>query len=542
MTKEIVIAARAGRTKIAIVEDGSLVELHLADADHKRTVGDIFLGRIDRVVASIPAAFVNIGKDQNAFLHFTDLDRNLPLLLAYSKKAAPNLRAHQPEIPPPTPGGKVAAIRRTEKAKVFKLLAKGQRILVQVTKEPISGKGMRVSARLSLAGRFLVLLPWANFVAISRKVKPQKERRRLRTLIRQLQPKGFGIIVRTVAKGKDRQALKKDLELLLKRWRQMEEKIAAVRKVPACVHTDVGMVASIMRDVFSSDYDRILVDDPRLHRNIQRYVHAVAPHLEHTVKLHTNKRPVFEATGLQKDVDIVFGKTVQVPSGGYLIFEQTEAMHVVDVNSGNARPAASVEAEQHALNINVAAARMVARQVRLRDLGGIIVVDFISMRGAQHRRLVFEALKEGFKADRTATSVHPMSDNCLIEITRQRTRPSLTAKGNEPSAGGAHPAASTTPEDLVASMEAWLQAQRRSTTGKLTVHVHPFTAAYLKRGACSLWLQWQVRYKVRIQLKESTKVGIMAFQFAWSGTQPKPKPKAAAQPLRHVLRSKASAT
>ncbi len=512
MAKEIIINAEKAQTQIAIVEDGTLAELHVEHATSERTVGDIYLGQIRRLVPSIKAAFVDIGQSQDAFLHYTDLDENLAQLLSYAQEEAPHLRDNPPQLAAPKPNRSARPGRKRRTHGSLDLLKKNQRILVQVVKEPISTKGTRVSTRVSLAGRFLVLVPVADLTAVSRKISSQKERRRLRTLVQQLRPAGFGIIVRTVARGKDRAALETDLKLLLKRWRQLEKQIAGTDKVPAKVHTDVNMVSSIIRDLFSNDYDRILVDEPRMHRNIQRYIQAVAPHLARVVKLHKDSRPIFQATELQSTIEDAFSQSVQLPSGGYLVIEQTEAMHVIDVNSGSGRQTRNMSHEAYALKVNLEAARAVARQTRLRDLGGIIVVDFIDMRDMKDRQKVFEVLKEGFQSDRAATKVLPMSDICLIQITRQRTRPSIKAR-DESASDEALRNGHASPRDLVASMEAWLGAHCNGSSGKLFLHVHPFTAAYLKRGVPSLWLQWQLRHKVRIVLKEKSRMNVMGYSF-----------------------------
>ena len=512
MAKEIIISAKKSQTQIALVEEGTLVELHVEHARRERTLGDIYLGRVRRVVPSIQSAFVDIGQAQDAFLHYSDLGENLVQFLSYAREEAPNLLKRPPELDSSGP----SRGSRHRKNGSLDLLKKNQRVLVQVVKEPISTKGTRVSTRVSLAGRFLVLLPMGNCTAVSRKISLQKERRRLRTLVGRLRPEGFGVIVRTVARGRSRDAIETDLRLLLERWRQLEQQIERTKTVPARVHTDVSMVSSIIRDLFSNDHDRILIDEPRMHRNIQRYVQAVAPHLAPVVKLHNDRRPIFEVTRLQDAIDGVFSKSVQLPSGGYLVIEETEAMHVVDVNSGSSWRTRNLSNEEHALKINLEAARVVARQVRLRDLGGIIVVDFIDMRDLKHRQQVFGAVKASFQSDRAAVRVLPMSEIGLIQITRQRTRPSIKAHGNALTTE-AQRNGHVSPLDLVASIEAWLGAHRSTFSGKIGLHVHPFTAAYLKRGVDSLWLQWQWRYKVRIVLKESPGMAVMHYRFEGSG-------------------------
>ncbi len=413
MSKEIVVNVGESQTRIAIVEDGKLVELYIENAENKRTIGNLYLGRIRKVMPSIQAAFVDIGQEQDAFLHFSDLSDNLPYLLKYLDLQTPKVKGIT--VPP---GEKDWDKRPSD------ILNRGQEILVQITKEPISNKGSRISTDLSLAGRFLVLVPLQNYVAVSRKITDDKERRRLKALASSLVPDNYGVIVRTVAEDRDAKSLDKDLKLLKERWRRVENRLQEKPDPPALVHEDVDMASSIIRDQFSEEYDRILVDHEALYHSIRSYVKAVAPKMVDRIDLHTGGQPVFEAAGIQQGADRAFKDRVELPSGGYLFIEQTEAMHVVDVNSG--RSGKGKSQSQNSLDVNLEAARVIARQIRLRDLGGIIVVDFIDLRDDKDKKKVYDELKKGFSEDRAVTKVLPMSDFGLVEITRQRLRPSIT--------------------------------------------------------------------------------------------------------------------
>ena len=413
MSKEIVVNVGESQTRIAIVEDGKLVELYIENAENKRTIGNLYLGRIRKVMPSIQAAFVDIGQEQDAFLHFSDLSDNLPYLLKYLDLETPKVEGIT--VPP---GEKDWDKRPSD------ILNRGQEILVQITKEPISNKGSRISTDLSLAGRFLVLVPLQNYVAVSRKITDDKERRRLKALASSLVPDNYGVIVRTVAEDRDAKSLDKDLKLLKERWRRVENRLQEKPDPPSLVHEDVDMASSIIRDQFSEEYDRILVDHEALHHSIRSYVKAVAPKMVDRIDLHTGGEPVFEAAGIQQGADRAFKDRVELPSGGYLFVEQTEAMHVVDVNSG--RSGKGKSQSQNSLDVNLEAARVIARQIRLRDLGGIIVVDFIDLRDDKDKKKVYDELKKGFSEDRAVTKVLPMSDFGLVEITRQRLRPSIT--------------------------------------------------------------------------------------------------------------------
>jgi len=430
MGKEIVINAEEDITRIAIVEDGELGELHFENPENERTIGDIYLGRIRRVMPSIRAAFVDVGQEQDAFLHFSDLSDNLQDLLQFVQQKNPRVDENV-ELSKSSGTGRGGRSRSYNQQKH---LNNGQRILVKITKEPISNKGSRVSTNISLAGRFLVLVPLADYTAVSKKINSHKERRRLRALAKSLLPPGFGIIVRTVAEGRDAKSLDTDLNLLLDKWRRIEKNLKGKPSPPVKVHEDVGMASSIIRDLFSQDFDRILVDQPTLYRKIRSYVQAVAPQMAQAVQLHKDRSHVFTEMGVDEDIEEVFDSRVELPSGGYLFVEQTEAMHVVDVNSG--RSGKGMSQEENSLRVNLEAARIIARQIRLRDLGGIIVIDFIDMRSDKNNQKVYDALQEEFAKDRAVTKVLPMSDFGVMQITRQRLRPSLTTTFSGPDVNG----------------------------------------------------------------------------------------------------------
>ena len=441
MSKEIVVNVGESQTRIAIVEDGKLAELYIENAENKRTIGNLCLGRIRKVMPSIQAAFVDIGQEQDAFLHFSDLSDNLPYLLDFLDLNEP--KVEKIDVPP---GEKDWDKRPSD------ILNRGQEILVQITKEPISNKGSRISTDLSLAGRFLVLVPLQNYVAVSRKITEEQERRRLKALAGSLVPDNFGVIVRTVAEDRDAKSLDKDLKLLMERWRRVENRLQENPDPPALVHEDVDMASSIIRDQFSEEYDRLLVDHESLFHSIRSYVRAVAPSMVDRVELHEGGDPVFEAAGIQQGADRAFKDRVELPSGGYLFIEQTEAMHVVDVNSG--RSGKGKSQAENSLSVNLEAARVIARQIRLRDLGGIIVVDFIDLRNEKDKKKVYDELKKGFSDDRAVTKVLPMSDFGLVEITRQRLRPSITTTFS--SANGA-----ASPDDEGGNADKLRRAERK---------------------------------------------------------------------------------
>ncbi len=459
--KELVVSGHNGTTRLALIENGQLAELHIETPEHARTIGNVVLGKVKKVMPNIRAAFVDIGMGQDAFLHYSDLTDNLPQMLAFVEQDDPDLRSWGV-----APGKRLSkrkrrgakhgkatgkgdredgldhlfAIRRRArhgppkrqarrdlpqlKGRPEDHLKQGQRILVKISKEPMGHKGHRVSTDISLAGRFLVLVPMADYVAVSKKIGSYKERRRLRVLARSLLPEGFGVIVRTQASKKSARELDTDLKLLAERWDIIEGGMQGKPKPPKKLFEDVNMVSSLVRDLFSDDFDRILTDDKKIYDNLSLYVQAVAPHMEDAVQYYDGKRPIFDHVGIGRDYRDAFEKRVDMPGGGYLFIERTEAMHVVDVNSG--RAGRGLSQEENAIRVNLESARTIARQARLRDLGGIIVVDFIDLKDNRNRKKIYDELLKEFRKDRAVTKALPMSDFGIVQITRQRLRPALT--------------------------------------------------------------------------------------------------------------------
>ncbi len=589
MAKEIVINAEKDQTRIAIVDNGELVEMYFEGPENERTIGDIYLGRIRRVLPNIQAAFVDIGQKSDAFLHFSDLSDNLPLIIEFlsAKKpevgtteisSAPHRRgrrhrpAHSRKSGKQQEGGSDQKDSRTrgkgknarsaqerhrrksaqkrsgrgnnesnpkrtedsEQAPLESYLKPGSPLLVKIVKEPISNKGSRVSTDISLAGRFLVLVPLADYVAVSRRIFSYKERRRLRILAKSLLPKGFGLIVRTVADGKNAKALDTDLRLLVDKWRKIEKKLQENPKPPLVLHEDVSMVSSIIRDLFSEEYEKIIIDNQRLHRNVKSYVNAVAPHIVPRIKLHRSDKHVFAATGIDKSVAQAFESRVNLPSGGYLIIEHTEAMHVIDVNSG--RAGKGLSQEENSLKVNIESAREIAKQLRLRDLGGIIVVDFIDLRDDRNRKKVYDELKKEFRKDRAVTKILPMSDFGVVQITRQRLRPSVTTQADAPqalvSSNGTEPEKekavqvekerprqarepiSVAPEKMTDQIEKRIKRLKKDgRKGPLILRVHPFTGAFLTRNVPSLVTRWSLKFRLRLRLETDEAISPSRFTF-----------------------------
>ena len=485
MKKEIVINASTSETRIAILEDGTLVELYVERPENERMVGDIYKGKVENVVEAIQAAFVDVGLKQNGFLPFADVGDRLEVYSTVAETVSVTRKKGK---------GRGRGRHSREKG----LLKPGQEILVQVTKEPLGGKGARLTTVVSLPGRFLVLVPNDQMVGVSRKIGNVKERRRLRRLAASLCPPGFGLIIRTVAEGKDVQTLQADLEGLLKTWKRIEEK-AKVGKAPQLVYKDMGLASSVIRDLFSQDIDRLVVDSRRLYGEIRKYLKDVAPALMSQLDLYKKKSPIFDDFGIEEEIEKSLSRKVWLKSGGYIVFDQVEAMVVVDVNSG--RSVGRTDHELNALNTDVEAARVIAQQLRLRDVGGIIVIDFIDLESEKHRKKVVSVLKRELNKDRAAFDVLPMSNFGLVELTRKRIRPSLLYTYSEPCPRCGGLGRVLVKSTIATKIERRIQSMK-STTGErhLVLRLHPDMADYMTDGVRNRIRLLMVKHFVRIKV------------------------------------------
>ena len=461
-------------------------------------------------MAGIRAAFINMGTQKDAFLHFSDTGEHLENYLimlngedAIPKKALDDLRKLKK-----SGNGSVTE----EQNRMGSLLATKQKVLVQIVKEPIGSKGPRVSTNITVAGRFLVLIPMGEYVAVSKRIRSQKERRRLRSCISSVLPDGFGVIVRTLAEGQSDESLHADLKDVLDKWQAILDKLKEARP-PTLLHQDMDMTESLVRDLFAKDYSRILIDDAKMHRSIKSYVSRVAPNMVPNIELYRGSEHIFDYMKISRDVDSVFSPRVKMPSGGYLIFEQTEAMYVVDVNSG--RYAAKRDQEENSLRTNLESAREIAKQLRLRDIGGIIVVDFIDLREDSNRKKVFDELKREFRKDRAKTNLLPMSDFGLVQITRQRIRPSVVKSVSKvcPMCGGSGSIVSQ--NTVNADIEGWLTKFKYNYKGHYTLdlHVNPYLKSMVQRGWISQRLKWLFRYRLNIYIMSDDTMSMNDFKF-----------------------------
>lgn len=491
MKTELIIRSGSSDIDFALLKDGKLIELNKETNDNKISVGDVFLAKIGKTLTGLNAAFVNVGYQKDGFLHYHDLGVQLLSLSKFikgvntGKQKDFTLKNFQFEKDIDKNGN------------INNVLKTGQNLLVQIVKEPISTKGPRLNAELSIAGRFLVLVPFSNRISVSQKISDPKEKERLKRLMKSIKPKNFGVIVRTVAQGKKVADLDKDLQNSLERWVSMCKHIKR-SKTPTKVLSELNRASSILRDVFNDSFTNIIVDDADLAEEIKDYICEIAPEKESIVKLHKSNIPIFEKYGIERQIKTSFGKTVSMSKGAYLVIEHTEALHVIDVNSGNRSNKAKSQSDT-ALEVNLISATEVARQLQLRDMGGIIVVDFIDMHKAEDRQKLYDHLRKEMAFDRTKHKILPPSKFGLIQITRQRVRPEMVIKTREPNPNknGEVEAPIVLIEKIELELDRILSSKNYK---KVQLNVHPFIAAYLKQGIPSIQFRWFLKYKKWIKI------------------------------------------
>ncbi|MRI01935.1 Rne/Rng family ribonuclease [Kriegella sp. EG-1] len=506
MNRELIVRSGSGAVDFALLKDGKLTELHKEQDNNDFSVGDVFLAKIRKPVTGLNAAFVNVGYEKDAFLHYHDLGPQLSTMLKFIKQVSSGkLKEYSlKDFPFEKDIDKHGTINDVIKA--------NQSLLVQIVKEPISTKGPRISSELSLAGRFLVMVPFSDRVSVSQKIESKEEKERLKRLVRSIKPKGFGVIIRTVAQGKKVAELDKDLENLLNKWSAMCKKLQGARP-PAKVLVELNRASSILRDVFNDSFTGIQVDDETLFGQIQDYVAEIAPGKESIVKLYNSTVPIFEKYGIDRQIKTSFGRTASMSKGAYLIIEHTEAMHVIDVNSGN-RSNKAKNQEETALEVNLLSASEIARQLRLRDMGGIIVVDFIDMVKAGNRKKLFEHLRDEMKDDRAKHKILPPSKFGLIQITRQRVRPEMNIKTTEedPNKLGQEIEAPIVLVDKInADLEKLLKGPKKDCS--ITLNLHPFIAAYITKGFPSIRSKWFMEHKKWIKIQPRDAYTYLEYRF-----------------------------
>ncbi len=505
MNKELIINAVPQGVEIALLENKKLVELHNEKTDASFAVGDLYLGKVKKLIPGLNAAFVDVGFEKDAFLHYTDLSPYAKSLLKFTQIAINDNGAQ------PFNFGKFDVEPEIIKTgKINEVLGGKPNILVQILKEPIAAKGPRLSCEISLPGRFVVITPFNDIVAVSRKIHSSEERKRLQKIIEAIKAKNFGVIVRTAAEGKNAGELQEDLDALVQTWQIIQKNLKGA-VAPAKILSEQTKTTSILRDLLNEDFNRIVSNDRNIFNDAKNYIQRIAPEKADIVSFHQNGSPIFDQFGITKQVKAAFGKTVNLPSGAYLIIEHTEALHVIDVNSGY--KSVSNNQEQNALETNLEAADEISRQLRLRDLGGIIVVDFIDMKLPDNKRRLMEAMEEFMRPDRAKHAVLPISKFGLMQITRQRMKPEITINTTEvcPSCGGTGKISSTLVlEDEIDKNLNYLITHKHSD---LTLVVNPILHAYLTKGWFSRRLKWRWKYKQRIRIKENTGYHLTEFHF-----------------------------
>lgn len=468
MSKEIIINVATHETRIAILEEGELVEILVERPENERMVGNIYKGIVTAVLPGMQAAFVDIGLEKSAFLHVSDV---ADIDLADSTIIDDQDVEEEEELPVPR------SRRPNRFVPIQNLLQKGQDILVQVTKEQIGTKGPRVTSQISLPGRFVVLVPGENYIGVSRKITNWTEKRRLRDLVRGMKLENVGIIIRTVGEEKGEKEFEDDVSRLVKLWQKIDRKAKRV-KAPNLLHEELGMTSSLIRDLFSADVDRVVTDSKYEYKQILSYLKTVAPDLRSRVEVMREKTPIFDLFNIESEIEKTLERRVWLKKGGFLVIDHTEAMVTIDVNSG--KYVGTTDHESTMLKINMDAAKEIARQLRLRDIGGIIVIDFIDMTSHKNRKKIVDELLNSLKRDRSKISVLPMSDFGLVEMTRQRVRPSLIFTFSEPCPTCSGIGRVQGRDTTLTKIERWLKrATAVINERRLQLFVHPTVAEYL---------------------------------------------------------------
>lgn len=492
LKKELIINSTTTETRIAIVEDGSLVNLFVEFPDAERNVGDIYKATVRKVLPGMQAAFLDIGWEVDGFIHFSDMYKS-------AVELAEGTEIEEVSLPEKREGKKRPWKPRAD-------LKSGQEILVQIVKEPLGTKGPRLTSQISLPGRFLVLVPGDNLVGVSKRIPEFKERKRLKTILKRIKPDGFGLICRTIGEGKTEAEVEHDLNTLLRLWRMIESKIDDAPS-PSRLHKEAPLTSSIIRDLFGPDVDRVIIDDKRLYREIRAYVRAVAMPLLERVQFHAGPSPVFDLYNIEQEIEKGLSRKVWFGGGSYLIIEQTEAVVTIDVNSG--RFVGKEEQEENNLRVNLKACREIARQIRLRDLGGIIIIDLIDMYNESNRKKVFDAMQQAMSSDRAKWDIAPISQFGIMEMTRQRTKSSLVQAFNEPCPTCNGSGLIESKETVVTRLQSWVR-RFRAMSGEMgvTIKAHPVIVEYITQGLRSHLrrIMWDALLYIKLEPDATLKI------------------------------------
>jgi ribonuclease G len=507
VNKDLIIDVGDSEVSLALLEDKQLIELNKEKRNVKFSVGDVYLGKVKKIMPGLNAAFINVGYERDAFLHYLDLGAQFRTQHKYYQTALQK----QGKVPPVHKFKPEPDIDKD--GKITDVLVTGQTVIVQITKEPISTKGPRLASEISLAGRNLVLMPYSDKVSISSKIESLEEKSRLKSLVQSIKPRNYGVIVRTVAEGKKVAVLDAELKELVQKWESAFSSVKKEIKSPKLFIGEMNRTSTILRDMLNVTFNSIHINEPSLSEDIRTYIREIAPEKEKIVKFYKGTLPIFDHFGINKQIKGLFGKTVSFKHGAYLIIEHTEALHVIDVNSGN-RSRSGNDQESNALEVNMEAATEIARQLRLRDMGGIIVVDFIDMQSQENKQQLYDKVKDVMANDRTKHNILPLTKFGLMQITRQRVRPEMTIVTNEkcPSCQGT---GETKPTILFTDeLERGLSfIVDKIKTRKLILNVHPFVASYLKKGLFPAYRKWNFKYKISLKIQAVTSYHMLEYHF-----------------------------
>lgn len=510
MVSELFVDVQPKDISIAITEDKNLVEYQKENLEMTFSLGNIYLGRVKKLMPGLNACFVDIGSEKEAFLHYQDIGAQFNSIQKYVKQVTSNRKKLYPfskaEFVQNNPDGNIATV-----------LEQGQEVIVQITKEPISTKGPRLTGDISFAGRFLVLIPFGDKVSVSSKIKSAEERSRLKQLIQSIKPKNCGVIIRTVAEGKKAQELDSELNSLVHHWEESIGLVQKAQKAPVLIHEENSRTIALLRDLLNSSYESIVINDKKVYDEVRDYVGLIAPESVDMVKLYTDELPILDHFAITKQIKSSFGRIVSYKSGAYLIIEHTEALHVVDVNSGH-RMKAGMNQEENALEVNLGAADELARQFRLRDMGGIIVVDFIDMDLAEDRQKLFERMTENMKRDRAKHNILPLSKFGLMQITRQRVRPVMDVPVDETcptcfGKGTVKPSILFT-DQIETKIDTLVN---KMNIQKFKLYIHPYVAAYVNQGLLSLKRSWQRKYGRGFKVIPDQSLPMLGYRFTNPG-------------------------
>lgn len=507
MTSELYVNVQSQKVSIALTEDKRLVEYQEEGQSASFNVGNVYLAKVRKLMPGLNACFVNVGHERDAFLHYLDLGLQYSSFNKYLRQVLSDKKNLYPIE-------KASILPDLEKnGSVQTTLKQGQEVLVQVVKEPISTKGPRLTCDISFPGRFLVLIPFQEKVNVSTKIKSGAERARLKQIIQSIKPKNFGVIVRTVAEGKRVAELDNEMKILVGRWEEMMTKVMKAKEMPTMVYEETSRTVAMLRDLFNPSYENIYVNDENVYNEIKDYVTLIAPDRAGIVKQYKGKLPIYDNFDITRQIKSSFGKTVSYKHGAYLIIEHTEALHVVDVNSGN-RAKNKDGQEANALDVNLGAADELARQLRLRDMGGIIVVDFIDMNVAEDRQKLYERMCENMKQDRARHNILPLSKFGLMQITRQRVRPVMDVQVDEtcPTCHGKGTIKSSLIFTNVLESKIDMMVNKLGISS-FVLHVHPYVHAYITQGLLSLKRKWQLKYGFGVSVIPSQKLAFLQYEF-----------------------------